>query len=265
MFLLEGVLTELNVELGRQNLLASIDARYRDKAAATGVAAGAGDLFGQAASSAALTMYDGEDTQNFMCLIDGQPMCGQFGGAEWLKPGNRVKAVVTKHENVLCAHAIMDEHTGLLWITHPWGAKAEVATNWKIAWWCYLFQLLFITLGSVWLGGWDTKTFEMLKISAIGGAALCFGMAFWTSRTMRSLADPSTEMFRLLGFADPASVNLNSYQESIVGRKTMRATQTSQAEEGPWTLGMAEFRRRDVHNYKRAIEDGKVALLAAPH
>jgi hypothetical protein len=91
MFVLEGVVRELHVVDGRENLLQQINKHYRGESALTGTAAVAGDLFGQAANAAMLAIYDGENTQNFVCLVDGQVVCGQFAGAQLLKEGHRVR------------------------------------------------------------------------------------------------------------------------------------------------------------------------------
>src|ERR1700712_388143 len=129
LLLIEGVLTELHVEFGRQNLLEKIDKHYRGKSVLTGLGASVGDMFGQVGNAAALAMYDGEDTQNFACLVDDRIVCGQFGGAEFLKVGNRVKAVVAKRGDVLAAAAIMDERQGYLWIGDLGGNLSELICN----------------------------------------------------------------------------------------------------------------------------------------
>jgi len=94
-FLLEGKLTNLQWERGSQNLLEKVSKHYKRNAVVTGAGAAVGDLFGQVANSAMLAMYDGEDTQNFMCLIDDQVACGQFGGAEQLPVGSRIESQST--------------------------------------------------------------------------------------------------------------------------------------------------------------------------
>ncbi len=256
MFLVEGALAEVNVERGRENLLARIDEHYKSKVVLTGVAAAAGGMFGQVANAASLAMYDGEDTQNFICLIDEQVMCGQFGGAEWLTAGHRVKAIVSRRSEVLFAHAVVDEKQGLLWINHPWGAKAEAARNWKIAWWCYGFLQICWATAYAFLGG-RGGFFETMSFGAGVGAVLCFGMALWANRDMQKLADPSTLMFRLLGLKNPEHVNLNGYRISLVAihdhLKDIKAIK-------PAAMGMSEYQTRDVYCYQRAIEDGKLAM-----
>jgi hypothetical protein len=264
MFLVEGFLSELHVESGTENLLTRIDKHYRGKAVLTAAGAAVGDLFGQAATAASLVMYDGEDTQNFACLIGDEVMCGQFGGAEWLKVGSRIKAVVSRRKAVLYAHALMDEKQGLLWVGHAWGSKAEARANWKIAWWAYLFQLVGMTLLGASILGLSDKFYLLVRVSFFGMAALCFGIAFWTTRTMRGLSDPSTEVFRLLGFANPESVNLNNHQIALVTSRDFRKEIKANEQAEP-ALGydMAEHRRRNVFCYQRAIQDGKVAMVEA--
>ena len=254
-FLIEGALTELHVELGKENLLAKIDKHYRVKSVATGVAEAAGDLFGQASNAAMLAMYDGEDSQNFVCLINGQVMCGQFGGAEMLKSDTTIKAVVSRKGEVLYAHAIMCPPQGLVWITHPWGSAAEAIANWKLAAWCFLFQLFGFSITLLALG-WDQKSWEILQISFLGGCALCLGMAIWANSDMQALAGPSTDIFRLLGFDKPEHVNLNSYGfRTVAIREHLR----DRTETEP-TQDLAEYQHRNVYCYQKAIDDGKLAL-----
>jgi hypothetical protein len=95
-FVIEGVITELQVAQGRENLLAQIAPRYQTSSAVTGLAEVLGDFHGQIAAAASVAMYDGEDTENFACLINQQVMCGTFGGASKLPVGKKVKAVVSK-------------------------------------------------------------------------------------------------------------------------------------------------------------------------
>lgn len=254
-FLIEGKLTELHVELGKDNLLAKIDKHYRSKSVATGAAAAVGDLFGQASNAAMLAMYDGEDTQNFACLIDGQVMCGQFGGAEMLKEGSSIKAVVSRKGDVLYAHAVMSPSQGLVWVTHPWGSEAESIANWKLALWCFLFQLFCFSL-TLFATGWSSESWELLQISFFGGGALCFGLALWANSDMQRLAGPSTDVFGLLGFANPERVNLNNYGIKVV---SIREHLRDRTESEP-TQDLAEYQYRNVYCYQKAIDDGKLAL-----
>ncbi len=253
--LIDGVLTELHVEFGRQNLLEKIDRHYRSSSLVAGAAAAAGAMFGQLANAAALAMYDGEDTQNFACLIGDKVVYGQFGGAEFLKAGNRVKAVVSKRGDVLLAEAIMDASQGYLWIAHPWGQRAEMISNWKLASWCIVWGLAFITVCAKFMGT-GIWTFGETMARAGGGLVLmCVVVALWSTRDMARLAQPSTRMFGLLGFSDPAGVNLNRYRVSIAYPRHGGPTPSGARH---ITLGMAQT--RDVYCYKLAIEDGRAKL-----
>ena len=255
-FLIEGTLTELHVELGKENLLAKIDKHYRAKSFATGSAAAIGDLFGQVSNAAMLAMYDGEDTQNFVCLINGEVMCGQFGGAELLKEGGSIKAVVSRKERVLSAHAIMSPTHGLLWITHPWGLKAEAAANTRLAlWFCFLGGIFF-GLVAVLFDGFSVAALRNFGLVVGALVLLSIIMAVWANSDMKGLAGPSTDMFRLLGFDKPEHVNLNNYGfRTVAIREHLR----DRTETEP-TQDLAEYQHRNVYCYQKAIDDGKLAL-----
>lgn len=85
--------------------------------------------------------------------------------------------------------------------------------NYKIAAYCFCFSMFCISLCIVFLGvnQADSKL-ASLGWGALASGLLCFGMAWWNSATMNALAYPATEVFRLLGFAEPDKVNLNRYQ-----------------------------------------------------
>jgi hypothetical protein len=65
---------------------------------------------------------------------------------------------------------------------------------------------------------------------------------------MNALADPATDIFCKLGFADPEHVNLNSYQYRNVHRRELLYSPDEHAN------------YRNLHCYKKAIEDGKLKL-----
>lgn len=169
-FLIEGKLTNLHWELGRENLLAKIHKHYRGSSVVTGVGAAVGDLFGQVANSAMLAMYDGEDTQNFLCLINDEPACGQFGGAEYLPEGGNVKAVVSRRDGVLVVHAAMDEAREMVWINHPYGKRAEMWENVKIGLSFFLWNNIFFPYYFCLLA--KKVSFGMISSFFIGGRGL---------------------------------------------------------------------------------------------
>jgi hypothetical protein len=248
-FVIEGVISELLVALGRENLLAQIEPRYRVGSAATGLGAALGGFHGQVAAAASVALYDGEDTENFVCLIDQQVMCGTFGGASKLPVGKKVKAVVSKHGEMLVARGILSEDMGLVWVPFAWGSKAERMANFKIGLWCFCFAMLGITVFTFFLGVYPGMSkLETLGWGAVIAGALCFGIGFSTKGTMSVLADPATDIFRKLGFADPEHVNLNSYQYGLVHIHELVHSPDMRANYA------------NIHCYKKAIEDGKLKL-----
>ncbi|GGY31196.1 hypothetical protein [Pseudoduganella albidiflava] len=248
-FVIEGVLADLRVALGRENLLAQISPHYRAGSAAAGLGTALAGFHGQVAAAASVAMYDGEDTENFACLIGEEVMCGTFGGASKLPVGKQVKAVVSKRGDVLVAHGILSEDTGLVWVGHAWGSKAERMANLKLAFWCFCFVVLCITGFTFFLNVYPgLSELETIALGAVAAAVLCFGNALWSSSTMNALADPATDVFRKLGFADPERVNLNSYQYGIVHRFKVIHSPDMRANYA------------NIHCYKKAIEDGKLKL-----
>ena len=249
LFVVEGVISELQVAPGKENLLQQLDKHYKGKGALTGVGAIAGGMYGQVANAAMLAMYDGEDTENFLCLIDDKVMCGTFGGASKLPDGLKVKAVVQKQGDVLVAKGILSEDKGLVWLGHAWGWKAERVANFKLAWWGFLFQYACMTLLTPTITNFGSDLFwdiQFLSIVVIGG--LVFVMALWNSSTMNAFSDPATEVFRKLGFANPEKVNLNSYRYGIVhGHELLRTNEV-------------DANHFNIHCYIKAIDDGKLKM-----
>lgn len=205
-FVIEGTVTNLHWELGSENLLAKVSKHYKGSAVVTGAGAAVGELFGQVANAAMLAMYDGEDTQNFMCLIDDHVACGQFGGAEHLPEGGKIKAVVSRRDGVLYVHAAMDKAKGLVWINHPWGTRAEMWANLKLA--LFVFLIGDASFAVFWLISGKGSFWGTMQYALIGGGALSLIMAVWSMKDMKAIAGPSTEYFRMLGIADPEGVKL---------------------------------------------------------
>ncbi|HET7794389.1 MAG TPA: hypothetical protein VFL64_13490 [Rhizobacter sp.] len=241
-------MTHLHWELGRDNLLAKIDKHYKSKSVAASVGGAVGDMFGQAASAAALAMYDGEDTQNFACMVGEQVVWGEFAGAQLLPDGDDVKAVVVRQRGALCALSIMAPSRGLLWIKHPWGVKAEALANLRLAFFGFVFGLL-CWAGGYWLLGLVGGFWGHMANGAMVAFLVCGIVALWANSDMKALAKPSTEVFRLLGFLHPERVRLNGYmyfffhQDEIVEK----------------SISSHQF--KNVYCYQKAIDDGKLALI----
>lgn len=258
-FLTEGKLTNLHWELGSENLLAKVNKHYKGNAAITGAGAAVGEMFGQVANAAMLAMYDGEDTQNFMCLIDDQPACGQFGGAEHLPDGSRVKAVVSRHDGVLYVHAAMDTERLLVWINYPLGTRAEMWVNIKLGGYLFLFAMVLVLVMTYFIGpAFGTYTETILTYAGLG-IGLMAVMTLWSFKDLKAIAGPSTEYFRLLGLADPAGVNLNNHIYFYENLRECRA----RGEQPPasW-YNSSPYQYRNIYSLSAAIKAGKAKLLS---
>lgn len=115
LFLIEGMLDPLYVEDEPEQLLRRIAQPPRDAITRNHANAPINALIAQAADDIERALYFSEDVQYFACLIEGQVVCGEFAGAERLKPGHRIKAVVSRSGGVLYARAILDPQQGYVW------------------------------------------------------------------------------------------------------------------------------------------------------
>ncbi len=213
------------------------------------------DLFVIHGVVAALEVDSGSlarETEDFTCRIGEHPVCGSFAGASKLPAGKETRAVVHRRpDGVLVAAAIMSESDGLLWILHAWGSKAEMHANVRLAHGLFVFTMVCISLSIVFLGVNEAWTkLETFGWGIVVSAVLCYGMALWSNAGMRALADPATETFRLLGFAHPASVDLNNYRYGLVHGHRLLATNEVNA------------KHFNIHCYRQAIDDGKLQLAA---
>lgn len=243
LFVIDGVLSELHWELGSQNLLAKIDKHYKEKSLATGVGAAVSDMFGNAGSSAMVAMYDGDDTQNFMCLIGGEVVCGQFAGAQHMPQGGVVRAVVSRESDVLYVHAMLAPEIGLIWLHHPWGKKAQIISNLKWGIFLCLFALAGLAAIVLLADGFDGFAYNYFKFMSYGGPGIviiCLTITLWP---IGDAGKKSTELFRLLGFHEPEKINLNNYRLSF------------------FLDGIhSEYQVRDTYNYRKAEGEGKLKL-----
>ncbi len=208
---IEGPLTELSVERGRVNLLAKVDPLFKANAAASGSAFALGE-YGVGSASAMVAMYDGEDTENFICLIDGYPVCGQFSGAAMLMEGAPIKAVVRRQGDILVADGLLAAYRGWCWVPYRQSGKASDKENKETAKQCLL---LLLTVIPIFLAGAFGLFSELFIKSLPYYFGVTFGLAaimyFWTRPTLRRLADPSTEIFRHFGFDEPDNIDLTNF------------------------------------------------------
>lgn len=249
---LEGVVREIQVAQGTQNLLEKINRHYREQNTLLSIAATAFELYGQAANAATVAMYSGEDTENFLCLLDNQVMCGTFAGASKLSEGEKVKVIATRHDDILVARAILSEHRGYLWINgEPVGHSAMRRSNIK---WAFYAGVVWCggggaVIAGMLLGFGSDRFFELMTIVSVAILCIAFPVMLWPVGDGGKI---NTRLFGLLGFQNPGRVNLNKYRYSILHiHECVKNSELSAS-------------NADVYCYKNAIEDGKLHIAAIP-
>ncbi|ALN57119.1 hypothetical protein GLE_1764 [Lysobacter enzymogenes] len=274
LFAIEGVLDLLWVEDQPDRLLSRI-ARQPVAGADADAQARDASAIAQAADGIERALYFAEDLQYFAGLIDGRPVCGQFAGADKLKPGHRVKAAVSRSGNALRAHAILDPQQGWLWIHHPRGSAADAKAERKLAlrlFCCsYVGSALLCAL-AYWAQGLPLTALAQAQSWLLIGNAIVFGaMALSADYRMDRPSPSKNGPLRLLGFADPHRVDLSRYRIGDVemrrhlgfiraNRQALRSGRM-QAVETPELLRQSSERHRDVYDYRQAVADGKAALM----
>lgn len=246
---IEGMLSELQVAPSVENLLERIDKNYREKSLLTGLAAVAGDLYGQASSSAMLAMYEGEYTENFLCLLNGKVLCGSFGGASKLPTDKKVKVLVDEiQQDVWVAKAILCEELGWLWIHEPIAHVAMHKSNFKWGFWLGVFAFMSFFLIDYFLGGENSKNFsDLLYFIIFVSFALPLCVTMWP---VGDGGKETTEEFRLLGFSRPERINLNNYRYGIVHIHELVHSDES------------EMSHRNIYCYKKAMDEGKISMTS---
>ena len=83
-------------------------------------------------------------------------------------------------------------------------------------------------------------------LAALGSSVICLVIGVGSNSDMKALAGSATEIFRMLGFADPEKINLNSYRYCIVhGHELIQSREM-------------QHTHQDVYCYNKAIENGKL-------
>lgn len=270
LFVIEGVLDRLLIEDDPDRLLSRIAQQPGDGNAPTRP----DPAIAQAASDIERALYFAEDMQYFVGLIDGQPICGEFAGADKLKSGHRVKVAVSRSGDALRAHAILDPQQGWLWVHHPRGSAADAKAERRLALWlfvaCYLGMAVFFALAS-WASGPGQHSPAQIQLWILIGNAAVFGaMALSANYRMDRPAQSNNRMLGLLGFVDPRRVDLSRYPiRDVEMRKRMafirankQALRTGRTllTDTPELLRESSDRHRNVYDYRQAIADGKATV-----
>ncbi|WP_394537742.1 hypothetical protein PRJ39_16895 [Lysobacter enzymogenes] len=275
LFVVEGVLDRLWVEDAPDRLLARIARRPGDDANADARIREAAAI-AHAAHDIERALYFAEDMQYFAGLIDGQPVCGQFAGADKLKPGHRIKAAVSRSGHALRAHAMLDPQQGWLWIRHPRGSAADAKAERTLALWlfcCSGVGMALLCALAYWALGPARIALAQAQWWILVGNAIVFGaMALSADYRMDRPAQSKhkNRPLGLLGFADPRRLDLSRYRIGDLemrrhlgfiraNRQALRRGRLPPVET-PELLGQSSERHRDVYDYRQAIADGKATV-----
>lgn len=153
-FTVEGILTEFHMAATTVNLLSKIDKNIERKNLAGGGAAAINGMPGTLATSAMLSLYDGEDMHNFAGLVNGEVVCGTFDDADKIKDGDIVKLVVTRRGDVLHVHSLLRIEDSLLLMPLNaycgerafFGSCMRFARNMTLFVWFVLFSGFFLLI-----------------------------------------------------------------------------------------------------------------------
>jgi hypothetical protein len=215
LFLVEGMLSEVQHAYTRVNLLEQIEKRAQAKNLATGVAAAVSGMHGVLANSAMLAMYDGEDMVNFAGLLGDQVICGTFQKADAFKNGDRIKAVVSNRGEVLSTHAVMRENDKMLFMplstmrgemAHFWSCMKHARNVCLFGWIFFFGMFTFFILNS------EKQKYFTNYIFLFGLAFVIplfmFPMEYWTFKSTRIAGERASAIFKVFGFPRPDDVDL---------------------------------------------------------
>ncbi|MGV8866497.1 MAG: hypothetical protein ACOH2S_06215 [Janthinobacterium svalbardensis] len=208
-FTLEGKITEVQIAASTINLLRKIEKNIEEKNLAGGVAAAINGMPGTLATSAMLSLYDGEDMHNFAGLVNGEVVCGVFADADKIKDGDFVRLVVARRGDVLHVHSLLRIEDSLLLmpLNAYCGERAffwscmRFARNMTLFVWIVLFSGFFLFI--------DVSQERKEDLITACGAILlmpplfCFPFEYWTYKTMRDYSIYAEKIFVAYGFPRP--------------------------------------------------------------
>jgi len=230
LYLIEGTLSELQIARTTVNLLEQIDSNVKAKNVVAGAAAVLGGMHGMVANSAAIALYDGEETYHFAGLLDGQVICGTFQHAENIKDGDRVKAVVSKRGDVLFVHSIMNAKTQEFYMPMNVFSSSDGLFRhcMRVAWGFTIFGwVLFLSIGlfSGVITSPDDSLDDKLKLALLFFVLpplLMFPFEYWTYRSIRGDKNEEGDsygsaIFKVFGFPQPNKIDLMRHSDLSTG------------------------------------------------
>jgi hypothetical protein len=223
LYLIEGILAELQIARTTVNLLEKIESNVQAKSMVSGAAAVAGGMHGLVANSAAIALYDGEDTYNFAGLLDKQVVCGSFQHADKIQDGQHVKAVVSKRGEVLFTHAIMNARTNEFYMPLNVFSSSDgllrhcmrVAMWASVLGWIVLFGTCYSQglFDSIEPNVTDSKRITLAAACLLFPPVVMFPFELWTYFSMRGKRSAEGDsyggaIFKVFGFPKPNKIDL---------------------------------------------------------
>jgi hypothetical protein len=209
-----GSVTTLHITDGTVNLLKGMQARML----AAGMAAAVEGMAGSLASSAMMSMYDGESVQHFGCYIGENMIIGTFENIGFCD-GDEVKMIVTKlDEHAYFAHAVIRAKDALLWMPHcinkgrlgiaKWIAKIQLSIS--------IAALLFMLFLQFFIETFESHLDLLLSMApyflVIGGIIGCL-----TYRSSIGDGLYAETILKRIGLRAPWRINLSPYSQARLG------------------------------------------------
>ncbi len=217
LYLVEGTLAELQIARTTVNLLEKLEGNLQAKGVASGAVAVLSGMHDLVVNSAAVALYDGEDTYNFAGLLDKEVICGSFQHTDKIQDGDRVMAVVSKRGEVLFTHAIMNAETKEFYMPMNVFSSSDgllrhcmrVAMWMTVFAWILIFGIIFIQEGF----GVLVREPGFLLIFLIGVPIFAFSFEYWTYISMRGNNSEQGDsyggaIFKVFGFPKPNKIDL---------------------------------------------------------
>src|SRR5574343_844808 len=215
LFRIEGEVSDLVVERTTENLLAKMQHASGLGIIATATAAAYSGMYGVLANAGMLAAYDGETVYNFICRIDGRPVAGQFELASELKNGDRVIAVLSKHQGVYFAYSLMNQQTGdfmmplNVFAAEPSMKREAIMHEVKMTISICLFFLIVGTINYYTTPGVTFSIFvKWLALAFCCAAGVMTITQFFEYQSFTDGPSEADSIFKVLGFPRPDKIDL---------------------------------------------------------
>src|SRR5574343_2013955 len=213
LFRVEGEISDLIIERTTENLLAKM--QHASGLSNIATAAAYSGMYGVLANAGMLAAYDGETVYNFICHIDGRPVAGQFELASELKNGDRVIAVLSKHQGVYFAYSLMNQQTGdfmmplNVFAAEPSMIHEAIMHGVRMT---IGLSLVFVLINTYWLYTGETKSlgdfFKLCGMFSLAAAAVMTISQFFEYHSFSDGPSEADSIFKVLGFPRPDKIDL---------------------------------------------------------